>query len=1034
MATCTIAAAPTTSTSNVASYATGAFTPVALDLLLVFVLVTGNNIAGATVTDSQNLGWTLVNVAAKAVNADRLWCFVSNHFAAASSMTVTFTTGSGTATGASIAVYRIASMTRVGPDSIRQSAIVSGGAAAGTPAPAFTASALTGNPTLGSVGNATNPATVTPPASWTEDADVGFATPTAGHEVVHRDSGFTGTTVTWGSTSATAFCALIVELNSASAVETYTPTEYDQTGLGMSCSPPGFDTTAKQGLLSLMVIEGNYGDNVEIPPSLNVVSDKILMSYSGYRIPVSMMFDPVDRSMLPIIAAVVINMDWTELTQIPTIDSFYKDHISDETVELITLPQLGSDTILMGWSGYRIPKSSMVDGNDESHFPIVTSQVVLQFWDNDSDQQIYTDKGYAYTMQNLTEFGDINDYPLIPIIVQLTDAENQITNDSWFRSDTLSDDGVENILIPLRDLTLYEDQQLQQQPFNIDRELSDSAVENILIPVVGYDNDSDNQIPNPQYTTDRDLSDTNVENIIIPLLNYVTDADQQFLNPLSFNKDTLSDEGVEQIVLPAIITTYTYDDHGENSIPNPVYYKDHLLDEGTEIIILPRPAWDNDSDNQKAIPLSFGQDTLLDEGVEYITLPFNDWTLDAEQQRQHDPYNVDRELSDPGLEYITLPANNWDNTGENQFRQEEFRTDLGTQDINFPYIIIPSIIQLTDADYQMLQTEYYKDHLMDEEVELITIPPVVSLLYAYDTDAENQLSNAVNYSWMQDPDDRVMQIFIPIQDLTPVSDNQLPSQVGFSSDTLSDETVETIITPVINYLYAQDDDQEISNQTNYAWIDDPTDRGVRIFIPIQDLTPVEDNQLSRQVQFSSDTVSDENVEFITVPNILDNDGDQQIPTLGYFKDHLSDDGVEIIITPRAYDNTSDNQMPRAPWNIDYEEDREGVPFIIVNTGAIQGWDYEINQIQDKSWYIDIYEGTETLIPIKPTIIPVALIKRLGIVPRIVLLTDVHPRLAIQEVLISAQISITLFVTPSVSQKSLITTSRLTIKFASDPGV
>jgi hypothetical protein len=81
---------------------------------------------------------------------------------------------------------------------------------------------------------------MTPPTSWTEDSDNGYSTPTAGQESVSRVSGFTGTTVTWGGTSATAFGDIIVEIDTSSfpageedarnpLILKYTPAEPDIT-------------------------------------------------------------------------------------------------------------------------------------------------------------------------------------------------------------------------------------------------------------------------------------------------------------------------------------------------------------------------------------------------------------------------------------------------------------------------------------------------------------------------------------------------------------------------------------------------------------------------------------------------------------------------------------------------------------------------------------------------------------------------------------------------------------------------------------
>lgn len=217
----TTAVTPTTSTSDTTSYTSASFTPAASDLIVVFVATTGSVSTGkASMTDSQGLGFTLVTFARKNTSADSVYMFVANALAAASAMTVTFACSDDSATGCIISPLRISGMSRVGLAAIRQTQTVFNGAA-GTPAPAFAASCLTGNVTLGFVANAANPATIAEPAGWTEAADVGYATPTTGVQTVYRDSGFTGTTVTWGGTTGSAYALLLAELDTSVASGLY---------------------------------------------------------------------------------------------------------------------------------------------------------------------------------------------------------------------------------------------------------------------------------------------------------------------------------------------------------------------------------------------------------------------------------------------------------------------------------------------------------------------------------------------------------------------------------------------------------------------------------------------------------------------------------------------------------------------------------------------------------------------------------------------------------------------------------------------
>lgn len=210
--------AGTASTTGGNTAASGSFTPVAGDLLVVFVAATGSITVATMISSISGVTFTRITSVLKNTSADTITIFVSNAFVPASAQTVTAGNLGAGCTGAVILIYRVAGMTRTGPDAIRQFSSQANGAAAGTPAPVFNVAALTGNPCVGCVGNSTNPATMTPTASWTEGSDLGYATPTAGAENQGIASGFTGTTVTWGSTSASAFGALIAELNTAISV------------------------------------------------------------------------------------------------------------------------------------------------------------------------------------------------------------------------------------------------------------------------------------------------------------------------------------------------------------------------------------------------------------------------------------------------------------------------------------------------------------------------------------------------------------------------------------------------------------------------------------------------------------------------------------------------------------------------------------------------------------------------------------------------------------------------------------------------
>lgn len=192
------------------------FTPAVGDLPVICVNTSGNTNNTPTCTDNNGSGtYHLVACVAKGASADRVAVFVRNaKMVNTTSTTATVATGTNTA-GEAVAVL-ISGMTRVGSAAVRQFASQAN-QAAGTPAPAFSAAALTGNLTIGMIGNTSNPATMTQPTGWTERQDVGQASPNTGLHVVTRDSGFTGTAVTWGNASGSTFASIIVELDTTSA-------------------------------------------------------------------------------------------------------------------------------------------------------------------------------------------------------------------------------------------------------------------------------------------------------------------------------------------------------------------------------------------------------------------------------------------------------------------------------------------------------------------------------------------------------------------------------------------------------------------------------------------------------------------------------------------------------------------------------------------------------------------------------------------------------------------------------------------------
>lgn len=218
MASCNDSGQQIASTTNASSYTSPSFSVFTDELIVIFVAGTAT-LANGTVTDSLGGTYTDCGTANKNSSADEAHVFVRDALISSNTtMTVTWDCSADSATGCIMFMVRVSGMSRTGSSAIRQFANQNNQAGGGTPAPSFAVAALTGNPTLGFIFNATNPAGMTPPTSWSElRADAGYGSPTTGGEYVVRNSGFTGTTITWGSTSASAFCAMIIELDTSVA-------------------------------------------------------------------------------------------------------------------------------------------------------------------------------------------------------------------------------------------------------------------------------------------------------------------------------------------------------------------------------------------------------------------------------------------------------------------------------------------------------------------------------------------------------------------------------------------------------------------------------------------------------------------------------------------------------------------------------------------------------------------------------------------------------------------------------------------------
>lgn len=213
MATCTLvkSTAVTTNSSAYTQVVTGATVG-----NLIVALVGGSATVGAgTSTDNKGGTYSVASSVVKNSSGDTAYAYIANQFVTTSSFTINFGFTGDPSGGAVIGIYEVSGMTLTGLTARRQNAVQNNGVASSTPVVTFGAAVSSSNPTIGAVFNGTNPAGLTPPTSWTESTDLGYATPTNGGEFVFRNDTFNGTTVTWGGTSASAFSALMIELDTS---------------------------------------------------------------------------------------------------------------------------------------------------------------------------------------------------------------------------------------------------------------------------------------------------------------------------------------------------------------------------------------------------------------------------------------------------------------------------------------------------------------------------------------------------------------------------------------------------------------------------------------------------------------------------------------------------------------------------------------------------------------------------------------------------------------------------------------------------
>lgn len=206
-----LAAANASTANQSTAYAGTAGTPVANDILICFVLCSGNTTPGTL--SGGGWTWTLLTSQLKA-GTDILTVWYAQATAATS--TTPSYLPSAAATGCIISCVRVTGQEGTNVPYIRQVATNTG--ATTNPTAVFDVAPLTNNGILGFATNGTNSTTQwTAPASFTEISEVAYNTPANSGETVSRISGQTATTLTWTNANTTTWRTIALEFYEAAS-------------------------------------------------------------------------------------------------------------------------------------------------------------------------------------------------------------------------------------------------------------------------------------------------------------------------------------------------------------------------------------------------------------------------------------------------------------------------------------------------------------------------------------------------------------------------------------------------------------------------------------------------------------------------------------------------------------------------------------------------------------------------------------------------------------------------------------------------
>lgn len=193
---------------------TVSITPAANRLLVVFASVSANTQTTPVMTDNQGGTYTLVGQAYWSASANNMFAFVRNSLASAAATTITLDTNTNTA--AELEVVTFAGMTKTGAAAVKQFTSHGNTTKVTVPVLTFSSSVATTDATI--VAVASGDTNAAPPSGWTEREDANQSNPVTCLEIATRNSGFSGTTITYGGTQDTSYAEMAIELDGSSSV------------------------------------------------------------------------------------------------------------------------------------------------------------------------------------------------------------------------------------------------------------------------------------------------------------------------------------------------------------------------------------------------------------------------------------------------------------------------------------------------------------------------------------------------------------------------------------------------------------------------------------------------------------------------------------------------------------------------------------------------------------------------------------------------------------------------------------------------